>query len=140
MSELEGQSDGSTWQLQHLSERQAVVATRGDEALGPGAPGHQLVQPLAGGQAELADCHPVVRGSGHHDAQPADEANEKAAKLETRVCHLAHRASAPTDFRISLKKQNNWKFNLKKSLEIKLCRKKTEEFKTELGGKRRFIF
>lgn len=100
MSELEEQSDGSTWQLQHLSERQAVVATRGDEALGPGAPGHQLVQPLAGGQAELADCHPVVRGSGHHDAQPADEANEKAAKLETRVCHLAHRASAPTAVRI----------------------------------------
>lgn len=109
---MEEQSDGSTWQLQHLGERQAVVATRGDEALGPGAPGHQLVQPLAGGQAELADCHPVVRGSGHHDAQPADEADEKAAKLETRVCHLA-RASAPTSFQNWFKK-NNWKLKKKK--------------------------
>lgn len=84
-----------------------MVATRGDEALGPGAPGHQLVQPLAGGQAELADRHPVVRGRGDHDAQPADEADEEAAQLETRVCHLVrlHRLLFKKELKKSIQKK-----------------------------------
>lgn len=69
-----------------------MVPSRGDDALRPGPLGSQLIQPLAGGQAVLADGHPVVRGRGDQDAQPANKADEKAAQLETRVCHGAHRA------------------------------------------------
>lgn len=88
----ESHQQSPTWQFEHLRQGEAVVPSRGDDALRPGPLGSQLVQPLAGGQAVLADGHPVVRGRGDQDAQPANKADEKAAQLETRVCHGAHSA------------------------------------------------
>jgi len=82
-------SSPRTWQLQDLRQGVAVVESRGDDAFGPGSFGFQLVHLLARVQAVFAHDHPVVGGDGDDDAQPADAADDEAAQLETRVCHLS---------------------------------------------------
>ena len=79
----------STWQLQDLRERDAVVDSRGHDALGPGSLDSQLIHLFAGVQAVFAQVHPVIGGHRDDDAQPAEEADEEAAQLEARVGHGA---------------------------------------------------
>lgn len=64
-----------------------MVECCGDDTLLPGSLGLQLIQLLTGGHAVLTHRHPVIRGRGNHNPEPAQAAQEKAAQLEARVCH-----------------------------------------------------
>lgn len=75
------------WQVQDLSQGDAVVESCRNDTVCPGSPAFQLVHLLAGVQTVFTHRHPVVGGRRDHDAQPAEGAEEKAAQLETRVGH-----------------------------------------------------
>lgn len=77
----------TTWQLQDLCIGGTVVHRCGDDTLLPGSLGLQLIQFLASGHTVFTHCHPVIGGRGNHNPKPAKAAKEKAAQLETRVCH-----------------------------------------------------
>lgn len=77
-----------TWQLKDLGQGHAVVERSRDDTLCPGSLGDQFVHLLAGVQTVFAHHHPIVRGRGDHDADPAKGAEEKSTQLDTRVSHV----------------------------------------------------
>lgn len=76
-----------SWQVQYVRKGGAVVQSGGDDAFCPRSFAHQLVHLFTGVQSIFTDDHPVVRGSGYYDTKPAQDTQEKAAKLETGVRH-----------------------------------------------------
>lgn len=78
------------WQVQDLRQVDAVVSSRGDDALRPGPLDPQLIRLHAGVRAVFTRDRPVVGGRRDHDAQPAEAADEEAAQQKTRVGHGAH--------------------------------------------------
>lgn len=67
-----------------------MVESCGDDTLRPGSLGSQFIHLFAGVQTVFAHNHPVIGGCRDHDAQPAEAADEEAAKLKTRVRHGAN--------------------------------------------------
>lgn len=76
-----------SWQFQYLRICNAVVKSRGDNAVCPRAPDAQLVHLLAGVQTVFTHDHPVVRSCGNHYTQPAQTTEEEAGELKTGVGH-----------------------------------------------------
>lgn len=74
-------------QRQDLVQGHAVVQRRGDDALGPQAPGAQLIHPDAGRHGVVAGPDPVVGGGGDDDADPARTAGRAAGDLPAHVRH-----------------------------------------------------
>lgn len=92
-----------------------MVERRGDDALGPEAPGAQLVHADAGSHRVVAGPDPVVGGGGDDDPDPTRTAGRAAGDLSAHVrhgeppCAFTHRnhlyfqirkSSPPSSFKI----------------------------------------
>lgn len=78
-----------TGQVEDLPPGSAVVLRRGDDALGPQAPGAQLVHADARGQRVVAGSDPVVGCRGHDEADPSGAAGRGADNLPAHERHGA---------------------------------------------------
>lgn len=97
-----------SWQVEYLRKRDAVVQSCGDDAVCPRPLGAQLVHLLTGVEPVLAVDHPVVGGCGDHNAQPAQDTQEKTAQLEAGVRHDAKSNGANNNNKKVCRKQDTF--------------------------------